>query len=234
MAQHLSIRVPWHDNGWTGCVCNNPDCNQACRVLKNIALARSDLKREQCQQYASDEVSTNATFVPPCLTESGMFMSEHRTADIRNHPYVYDSHYNHIVPTQVVAEPHSFLATPYKWTLRDDSKESPNACFYTQFDESIEIRVGSNSWVSSGINQKHIFEYFYKNVVPSESVIVAYAKAVPFIESSGRILIGLGCVESVGALKEYDYAKTRDTDIVHDIAAFLVCATYTVDAGNRL
>ena len=214
MAQHLSIRVPWHDNGWTGCVCNNPDCNQACRVLKNIALARSDLKREQCQPYASNEVSTNAAFVPPCLTESGMFMSEHRTADTRNHPYVYDGHYKHIVPTQVFADAHTFLATPYKWTLRDGSSESPNVWFYTQFDESIEINVGSNNWVSNGINQKRIFEYFYENVVPSESVIVVYAKAVPFIESSGRILIGLGCVESVGALKEYDYSKTPTGDMM--------------------
>ncbi len=214
MAQHLSIRVPWHDNGWAGCVCNNPDCNQACRVLKNIALARSDLKREQCQQYASDEVSTDGVFVPPCLTESGMFMSEHRTVDIRNHPYYYDSHYSHIAPTQVVAEPYSFLATPYKWTLRDASRESPNEWFFTQFDETIEIKVGSNNWVSNGINQKRIFEYFYENVVPSESVIVAYAKSVPFIESSGRILIGLGCVKSVGALKEYDYTRTPTGDMM--------------------
>jgi len=182
MAQHLSIRVPWHDNGWNGHVCNNPKCNQACRVLKNIAAARSDQNRKQCNQYASDKVLTNDVFVPPCFTESGMFMSEHRTADIRKHPYVFDINYKHVQPTKVVSVPYSFLATPYKWTLRDDSRESPNERFYTQFDESIEKKVGSNNWVSNGINQKNIFEYFYENVVPNESVIVAYAKAVPFID----------------------------------------------------
>jgi len=176
--------------------------------LKNIALARSDLERQQCQQFASDKVSMDSEFVPPCFTESGMFMSKHRAALLRNHPYVYDDHYNHIAPTLVIAEPYSFLATPYKWTLRDDSKDSPNTWFYTQFDESIEIRVGSNNWVSNGTNQKHIFDYFYEDVIPNESIIIAYAKAVPFIENSGRILIGLGWVEAVGALNEYDYYKT--------------------------
>lgn len=24
MAQHISIRVLWHDNVWNGCICNEP------------------------------------------------------------------------------------------------------------------------------------------------------------------------------------------------------------------
>jgi len=120
MAQHLSVRVPWHDNGWSGFVCNNPDFNRACRVLKNIALARSDLKQRQCEEFAMNEVSTASTFVPPCLTESGMFMSAHKTAEVRHHPYVYDLHYDHIKPTRVIVEPFSFVTIPYRWTLKND------------------------------------------------------------------------------------------------------------------
>ena len=36
MAQHISIRVPWHDNGWNGTVCKFPGENNACLRLKNI------------------------------------------------------------------------------------------------------------------------------------------------------------------------------------------------------
>ena len=36
MAQHLSIRVPWHDHGWDGTVCEHPDSNISCLRLKNI------------------------------------------------------------------------------------------------------------------------------------------------------------------------------------------------------
>ena len=205
MAQHISIRTPWHDCGWSGCVCSNPDHNQACRVLRNIALARSAADKPQCQANAGKKVSVDAAFVPPCLTESGMFMSDHKTSDTRSHPYTYDKHYKHIAETDVVAKQFSFLATPYKWTLKDGATESPNAIFYTQYDDSIELAVGSGSWVSNGKNQKRIFDYFYKNIVPNKSLVVAYAKAIPFIESSGRIIIGIGFVDSVGKLQEYDY-----------------------------
>ena len=34
--RHLSIRVPWHDAGWAGTVCNDPTANTACLVLKRI------------------------------------------------------------------------------------------------------------------------------------------------------------------------------------------------------
>jgi len=214
MSQHISIRTPWHDCGWSGCVCSNPDHNQSCRVLRNIALARSAADKPQCQPNAGKKVSVDATFVPPCLTESGMFMSDHKTADTRSHPYTYDKHYKHIAETDVVAKPFSFLATPYKWTLKDVSTESPNAMFYTQYDDSIEIAVGSGSWVSNGKNQNRIFNYFYKNIVPNKSLVITYAKAVPFIESSGRIIIGIGFVNSVGKLQEYDYHEQPTGDMM--------------------
>ena len=40
MAQHLSLRVPWHDNRWNGNVCQHPCDNQSCMRLKNIRLRK--------------------------------------------------------------------------------------------------------------------------------------------------------------------------------------------------
>ena len=42
MAQHISIRVPWHDDGWKGSVCKEPSANMACLKLKNIMENRDD------------------------------------------------------------------------------------------------------------------------------------------------------------------------------------------------
>ncbi len=33
--QHLSVRIPWHDTGWTGTVCADPGANHACVMLGN-------------------------------------------------------------------------------------------------------------------------------------------------------------------------------------------------------
>ncbi len=40
--RHISIRVPWHDNGWDGSVCKNPKANAACLVLDRIRDSRND------------------------------------------------------------------------------------------------------------------------------------------------------------------------------------------------
>ena len=42
MAQHISIRVPWHDHGWDGTICQDPAGNNSCLRLKNIYENRDD------------------------------------------------------------------------------------------------------------------------------------------------------------------------------------------------
>lgn len=46
MTQHISVRVPWHDNGWNGEVCKQPICNSACLRLANIYENRNDATEE--------------------------------------------------------------------------------------------------------------------------------------------------------------------------------------------
>ena len=210
MAQHISVRIPWHDDEWRGCVCKNPKHNQACRVLKNIALNRADINADQCISYPGSVIAPGKEFVPPCITESGQFMSSHKMEIVRSHPYTYDSNYKHICDTTLSILPYSFIGTPYNWTLKDKNREgdSPNSRFYTGYDPSLEVKVTkADSWITSGINQKCIFDYFYKNIIPDQSVIVTYAKAVPFIESPGRIIMGFGFVKALDELREYNYAN---------------------------
>ncbi|WNZ29959.1 MAG: AAA family ATPase [Candidatus Bathyarchaeota archaeon] len=33
---HVSVRLPWHDRGWDGCVCNNPKQNVYCGGLRSV------------------------------------------------------------------------------------------------------------------------------------------------------------------------------------------------------
>jgi len=34
--RHLSVRVPWNDTDWTGCVCRKPGDNISCLILARI------------------------------------------------------------------------------------------------------------------------------------------------------------------------------------------------------
>lgn len=40
--RHLSIRVPWHDTGWTGTICADPINNASCLRLHSIHARRDD------------------------------------------------------------------------------------------------------------------------------------------------------------------------------------------------
>ncbi len=42
MAQHLSIRIPWKDNGYDGRVCDKPCYNTSCLKLKSISENKDD------------------------------------------------------------------------------------------------------------------------------------------------------------------------------------------------
>lgn len=51
--QHLSVRLPWHDTGWTGSVCRAPSKNTWCTVLKGIREQRDDVPPRESASEAS-------------------------------------------------------------------------------------------------------------------------------------------------------------------------------------
>ena len=46
--KHISVRVPWHDNGWNSHVCANPRCNTFCKQLPNIVNSKVDCEQLSC------------------------------------------------------------------------------------------------------------------------------------------------------------------------------------------
>lgn len=83
MAQHISVRIPWKDNGYSGLVCNRPCSNTCCLCLKNIAGEKKDTLEESLkgQSILSHEEEI------PCLGEGGCFMSENSFKKQIVHPY---------------------------------------------------------------------------------------------------------------------------------------------------
>jgi hypothetical protein len=72
-------------------------------------------------------------------------------------------------------------------------------------DESREPDLGfQNSWVTEWQNQTTLLSGFAAHLRNEESLCFFYAKHVPFVEGTGRILIGVGRIKSIGGLQEYD------------------------------
>jgi hypothetical protein len=82
--QNITIRVPWHDTGWTGRVCKKPSVNTSCIALSRIA-------KKKCAQQ--DDFVTpgfdqlEQALLPPCVEERVGFLSGHDLLLKKQHPY---------------------------------------------------------------------------------------------------------------------------------------------------
>ncbi len=67
--QHLSVRLPWHDAGRQGTVCQAPSKNSWCMVLEPIREEREDATEDGVAGRASAELTEEQ--LPACLSERG-------------------------------------------------------------------------------------------------------------------------------------------------------------------
>ncbi len=98
--QHISIRVPWHDSGWDGRVCQQPGANTACMVLVNIGEKRRDEHEGRCAGQRIDQLPEKDW--PPCVEERATFLAPFELTRTITHPYVAASAstHGHLKPTK--------------------------------------------------------------------------------------------------------------------------------------
>jgi len=225
MPQHISVRVPWHDHGWDGTVCAEPENNNACLRLKNIYENRNDKKEvEICGQCMADHAD-----VLSCIGEGAGFMSPNGMIRTTEHPYRKrnPATHGHFLPTDVTYPPYSFPARPFGWLMRDyieDMKDYYNI----DYQEEREPVLNFNTiWVQDAENHKAIFDYFYEDVIEDESLCIAYAKQVPFVEDSRRVVVGIGHVRKVVPAVEHNC--TDEGELRSMIWETMICHTIRED-----
>lgn len=206
MPQHISVRVPWHDNKWNGEVCKEPSCNNSCLRLKNIYENRNDVEENiicgQCMANHEEKL--------PCIGEGSAFMSPVELCKTTVHPYkkMNPETHGHFLETDIIYPPYSFPARPYAWLMKENIEQLA-AIYNIQYNPDIEPVLKWNSpWIQEADNHKAIFDYFYKDVVPDNSLCIAYAKQVPFVEDSRRVIIGMGYVKKI--IPAVEHAHTDD------------------------
>ena len=222
MAQHISVRVPWHDNGWNGTVCNQPVCNSSCLKLSNIYENRKDDVEEsicgQCMAGHEKDL--------PCIGEGSAFMSCEELVKTTIHPYkkYYSPLHQHFLETDITYPPYSFVAKPFAWMMKDRI-ETICEDYGIAFDSNKEPVLSWNTnWVQEASNHRAIFDYFYGDIVPNESLCIAYAKQVPFIEDNRRVVVAMGHVKNIIPAVEHNHtdegtlrSMTWETMICHSI-----------------
>lgn len=211
MSQHLSIRVPWKDNGYSGLVCNKPCYNNACLRLKNIADSRDDAVEEK---LAGFPISGHETVIP-CLSEGGCFMSQDTYSKMTVHPYKKGNGgtHGHFLETELVYPPFSLPARPFGWTMlrKGNDQNDANIAKLVErlgidydFTREPDLPFSTN-WVQDATNQRAIFKTFYEDVQIGSSLVIPYAKQVPFNDDAKRVVMGIGFVTSITEPPEHNH-----------------------------
>ena len=222
MAQHISVRVPWHDNGWNGAVCTQPVCNSSCLKLTNIYENRNDkVEAEICGKcMAGNEEHL------PCIGEGSAFMSGEELVKTTIHPYKkhFSPAHKHFLETEIVYPPFSFVTKPFAWMMKDRIEDKYKD-YGIAYDSSKEpILTWNTNWVQEASNHRAIMDYFYSDVIPNESICIAYAKQVPFIEDNRRVIVAMGHVKNIIPAVEHNHtdegelrSMTWETMVCHSI-----------------
>lgn len=208
--QHLSVRVPWHDDGWNGKVCCKPRENGSCMFLPRINEAKdADIEDEKAGQWMHELAPDQ---LPPCVGEKVHFMSSNNIYKKVNHPYAKNGgnqeYYGHYQETTYCYPGYSFSVIPYNWMLKnpDDNTSEKAAYYQLPYEEEKEPKLNfKNAWVQQIDNQRLLLDTFIRPIQPGQSLVFIYAKNIPHLDTTSRILIGVGHISSIGELTEYAY-----------------------------
>ncbi len=213
--RHISIRVPWHDAGWDGTVCQDPIHNAACLKLSRIAEKKDEEAEARIAGRHFKDLTPEA--MPPCMQERGALMSPHSMLRQYVHPYRQTSDaYRHFAPTIAEYPAYSVEAIPFRWMSRDFEDELVKQQPLDNLDSALEPKLGFDSrWWQDYRNQQALLDTFWEYVNVNDSLIFIYAKQVPLVEDTGgrRILLGVGRVKSIGNLTEHSYTGSTNGNI---------------------
>lgn len=202
---HIIIRVPWHDEGWSGTVCRRPAENTSCLVLPRIGGSKRDEQESRFAGRRFDELVLDE--LPPCVGERVSFMAPFEVVRSMQHPYSKTSPktHGHFAPTRFVQPAHSAACVPFRWMLRGeiegDSKNGlPGIAERLRLgwvaDREPDLGFDT-AWVQERDNQLALLDTFFSAVQPDESLCFFYAKRTPLSEQARRVIVGAGRVLSV-------------------------------------
>ncbi|WP_409328931.1 AAA family ATPase [Trujillonella humicola] len=207
--RHLSVRVPWHDTAYDGRICADPLANGACLRLKRISEERDDAHEVALAGRSWLELEPRQ--LPPCAAERAGLMSPTPRGSVKNHPYAAwnDVYRRRFRETAFEIPPFSADCVPFRWMLRDEAVAIADQ-YEIPYEGDLEAAVDaeanlkSPAWVQHATNQQALLDTFFSAIQPEKSLIFVYAKESPLAADPRRVLIGVGRVRSVGAIRPYE------------------------------
>lgn len=210
--RHVSARVPWHDSGWNGYVCRDPQGNSSCLALNRIAENRED---DEEDRHSGKDVTT-LDRLPPCIIERGNFLSDRATSlpVVLDYSKYSESH-KHILPGTVHVPAFGGVLTPYRWMLReyawDLAKDFGAEAMESQEPNSSDDPkfIVNSPWVQNCENQRLLLDAFSNAFSEDDSLVFFYAKQTPLIDGSAQQIVAVAKLSAIQKVDEYPYEGGR-------------------------
>lgn len=180
-AKHISVRLAWHDSGWNGHICHNPQANTYCigqySYQGDLIAQDRDLAWEQPQ---ASQPCHQLERVPSCIHSINAFGPDELNAYMPPPSWFQDG-------TQVKTwrlPPYTVATWPYEEMYRDEVLNPPNTP--PKYNAS-KRREAANQ--------------YFAQIVPDHSLIFYYANySNPFSENDQYfyVIVGAGRVKAVG------------------------------------
>lgn len=214
--KHLSLRVPWHDSGWKGVVCQNPQLNGACAKLARIAASK--VESTELAHAGKSLQDLDRSEWPSCVHERGTFMAPFQLEHEKEHALAKSNkeHYGHFKATKQWFPAYSAGMIPFRWLMLENLPHLRDV-YHLDLNEEREPKLGYKSdWLHEASNQRAVMDAFAAHLKEEESLCFFYAKHVPFIETTARVIVGVGRIVKVGNLTEYDRSGAGMRGMVWD------------------
>jgi ATP-dependent exoDNAse (exonuclease V) alpha subunit len=208
--RHVSVRVPWHDAGWNGTVCRNPQGNSSCLAISLIAQDRDDT--EEARVAGSKFADLPPEKLPPCVRERAGFLSSepHNLRVVMPYSRNKNGHHAHILPGVVALPGFGGVLIPYRWMLREPAAQLADD-WGIDFDLEREPKAPlpdfmvNSVWVQDADNQRAMLDGFAGPLKSGASLVFFYAKRTPLSEGLGNPIVAVAMLEHVGSVNEYPY-----------------------------
>jgi ATP-dependent exoDNAse (exonuclease V) alpha subunit len=134
--KHVSIRLPWHDRGWDGCVCDNPSKNSYCKGFHSVNADKIRKEKEdKKEELIKGEVFDKTwKYYPPCTETINVFGKTNV-----QHTHTPKSFIKHTSPKTIDMLPNSSGTWPFEdmWEASGERREAEERKEYVEefFDE---------------------------------------------------------------------------------------------------
>ena len=201
--KHLSVRLTWHDSGWNGESCRDPESNLSCRQDANVFIHRTKTVRNgRCHT----DVKRARAYIDSYLRKNKCFLKHSKLGylcRIHNYEQTWGNGFADIPPCD------SFSAfrdkEPYVHTKNPARRmdESDRKALYSCKEKD------PRDLVANWYQVKYFPQDYRRYIVEGYSVALFYT--VNFPEESGKFVVGYAVVKKKN--EDFIYSGEENTSI---------------------